>query len=180
MARYVALLRAVNVAGRFVRMPQLLQACDAIGASRARTVIASGNLVFDARARTEPALVARLQAALRDTLGFDVTAFLRPAEEVRAQAAAAPPFDAEEIATAEAVHVLFLHQAPDGKAMAALAAMQRADTRLAARGREVFWLAQHAQSTSTFSAALLERRLRTRTTLRTWATLQRIAATLDD
>lgn len=177
MPRHVALLRAVNVTDRFVKMPQLLAACAAIGATGARSVIASGNLIFDHRARTETTLAARLEAALLDTLGFDVAVFLRGADELRARASAAPLF--AEPDAGQTVHVLFLRHPPDAAQQATLAALQSADDEIAVQGREVFWRARRPQTQSTFSAALLERRLGVPTTLRTWATLQRIAAALD-
>jgi len=47
--RHVAFLRKVNVGGRgLVKMADLQQAFTAAGAKNVRTVIASGNVVFDA------------------------------------------------------------------------------------------------------------------------------------
>jgi uncharacterized protein (DUF1697 family) len=43
-------------------------------------------------------------------------------------------------------------------------------------GRELFWLSRHKQSESTFSNAVLERALRTRTTFRGIDTLRKLSA----
>lgn len=64
MTRYVALLRAVNVGGRKVTMAELRQAAARLGYDSPRTLIASGNLVFDTR-KTAP---AKLEAALEETI----------------------------------------------------------------------------------------------------------------
>ena len=48
MTAYVALLRAVNVGGTGkLPMAELKRLCDAAGFGRARTYIASGNVLFE-------------------------------------------------------------------------------------------------------------------------------------
>lgn len=51
MARHVALLRAINVGGRTVKMDVLRGACEALGLTSVETFIASGNVIFESRAR---------------------------------------------------------------------------------------------------------------------------------
>ena len=46
--RYVALLRAINVGGHVVKMQALREQFEALGFSSVATVIASGNVIFDA------------------------------------------------------------------------------------------------------------------------------------
>jgi uncharacterized protein (DUF1697 family) len=64
--RYAAVLRAVNVGGRKVTMAELRVAAGKLGYENARTLVASGNLVFDAKA-TAP---AKLEAAIEKTFGL--------------------------------------------------------------------------------------------------------------
>ena len=47
MARHVALLRAINVGGRIVKMDALRAACEQIGLTKVETFIASGNVIFE-------------------------------------------------------------------------------------------------------------------------------------
>ena len=59
---HVAFLRAVNVGGRgLVRMADLQKAFTAAGAKNVRTVIASGNVIFDAPATLGPMRVRILK-----------------------------------------------------------------------------------------------------------------------
>ena len=70
LTRYVALLRAVNVGGRKVTMAELKTAAEKLGYENARTLLASGNLLFDAK-KTQPAkLEAALEAAIEKTFGL--------------------------------------------------------------------------------------------------------------
>lgn len=66
MARYVALLRAVNVGGTGkLPMDELRAMCAALGFAGVRTYIASGNVVFDSvlpKREVRRALEARLHA----------------------------------------------------------------------------------------------------------------------
>ena len=68
---HVAFLRAVNVGGRgLVKMTDLQKAFTAAGATNARTVIASGNVVFEAPGALGP-LRERIVKKVRPLLGTD-------------------------------------------------------------------------------------------------------------
>ena len=66
MPRYVAFLRAVNVGGRIVKMDALRGHFAAAGFANVETFIASGNVIFDTRAKAGPALEAKIEAALEE------------------------------------------------------------------------------------------------------------------
>lgn len=71
MARYVALLRGVNVGGITIRMADLRDVFVAAGFDDVRTVLASGNVLFDTD-RTDPAgIKSDIEAALRDRFGYE-------------------------------------------------------------------------------------------------------------
>ena len=70
MTRYVALLRAVNVGGRKVTMAELKTAAAELGYENPRTLVASGNLVFDAKKTAPAKLEAALEAAIEKTFGL--------------------------------------------------------------------------------------------------------------
>jgi uncharacterized protein (DUF1697 family) len=68
---HVAFLRAVNVGGRgIVKMTDLQKAFAAAGAKNVRTIIASGNVVFDAPAALGP-IRDRIQQKVKTLLGAD-------------------------------------------------------------------------------------------------------------
>jgi len=89
MARFLALLRAVNVGGRKVPMADLRALASEIGLSNPTTFIASGNLLFDAEA-SEGVLEAKIESALQARFGFAVPTIVRSASEWRGYAAANP------------------------------------------------------------------------------------------
>jgi len=178
MGRHVALLRAINVGGRFVRMPVLVAAFESIGLTDVRSVIASGNLLFRSATRAQAPLARRIEGALLQALGYEVTTFLRSEAEWRALAQSEPPFAASLMTQAQALNVMFLADEPTLAQRDALGALVTPTDAFAVRGREIFWLCTTRQSESRFAAAVLERRLKLQTTLRTWQTVQKLAAAL--
>ena len=70
MTRYAALLRAVNVGGRKVTMAELKKAAERLGYENARTLVASGNLVFATKKTAPVKLEAALETAIEKTFGL--------------------------------------------------------------------------------------------------------------
>jgi uncharacterized protein (DUF1697 family) len=87
MPRYVALLRAINVGGRTVKMEVLKPIFAELQYHNIETYLASGNVLFDSNAKAAMLLRTRIEAALHKALGFDVETFLRNGEEMRAVSA---------------------------------------------------------------------------------------------
>ncbi len=82
MARYIALLRAVNVGGHGkIEMRALKELCESAGFEDVRTYIASGNVVFTS-ALTRTDILAALQAGLKAHTGAEVGVFLRSGTEM--------------------------------------------------------------------------------------------------
>jgi len=96
MTAWVALLRGVNVGGVTIRNADLAALMtDDLGFADVRTVLASGNVTFEADAA--PSARARLkksiEAALRDRFGYDAWIVLVTRAEVE-KVIEAFPFDA--------------------------------------------------------------------------------------
>src|SRR5262249_56545212 len=78
VARYVALLRAINVSGRNkIAMTDLQQLCTAAGHTDVVTYVQSGNVVFTSRAGQAKAIAESLSERIKNDLGFDVTVLVR-------------------------------------------------------------------------------------------------------
>lgn len=79
MARHVAFLRGVNLGKRQVKSADLLAAFTAMGFAEVRTLLASGNVLFDA-----DTLDAReIETALEQQFGFEVGTVLRTREQLQ-------------------------------------------------------------------------------------------------
>lgn len=175
MPRFIAFLRAINVGGRNVRMDELRRAFEALGLSRVETFIASGNVVFETRARDAGALEKKIEEGLRGALGYEVATFVRTEAEL-AEVAAYEPFPRRELDAAGALNVAFLAAPPDDESSGRLMRLRTDVDDLHVRGREVYWLRRVGQGDSKLSNAALEKALGRRATVRGVNTVRRMAA----
>jgi uncharacterized protein (DUF1697 family) len=137
MGLHVALLRGINVGGqRKVPMAELRALGEEIGFERPRTLIASGNLVFEADG--EPAeLEARLEVGLARRFGFPVDAMVRTAARWSAYVNANPFPD--EAVRAPRFLLLYLGKQPaDEAAIARLRARAAPEEKVAGKGDAVW------------------------------------------
>lgn len=129
---YVALLRAVNVAGHGkVTMDELRAAFDAAGFTDVRTYIQSGNVVF---ASASPVTAADVERSVGESLGTEPTVMLRTAGEMAAviDRNPFPGVDTKEI------HVAFLVEAPAADVVEALDVSDLAPEQAAVVGADVY------------------------------------------
>ncbi|MGW7291552.1 DUF1697 domain-containing protein [Streptomyces xiamenensis] len=137
-ARFVALLRGINVGGhRKVPMAALRQVLTELGYGAPRTHLRSGNAVFTASPGDGPdALGRELAAALERRFGFAVETLVLSAEQLSATVRRCP-YDTEGLDPAKLL-VLFLDRAPDPAALARLDPGRYAPDTFRAGEREVF------------------------------------------
>ena len=171
MPRYVALLRGVSPQN--AKMPALKAAFEAAGFGDVRTVLGSGNVVFDARQAHEDVLAARCEQAMQASLGR------RFATTVRAQAhllalLEADPFAGHELPAQAKRVVTFLRDAAAVPALA-LPIEQDGVQILRRSGGEVF-TAYSPHPQGPVFMALLERTFGRDITTRTLDTVRKCAA----
>jgi uncharacterized protein (DUF1697 family) len=81
MPRYAGLLRAVNVGGRKVTMAELKATLEKLGYDNVRTLLASGNVVFETKKTAPAKLEAALEGSVEKTFGLFSEVMVRdPAE----------------------------------------------------------------------------------------------------
>jgi uncharacterized protein (DUF1697 family) len=83
MARYVVLLRGINVGGKnLIGMPALKAFFEAQGFADVATYIQSGNVLITSGARNA-ALVTRIEAGLSSAFGYQASVVVRSAAQLR-------------------------------------------------------------------------------------------------
>ena len=82
MPRYAAFLRGVMPMN--CKMADLRAAFEAAGFADVKTVLSSGNVVFDARTTSEKVLQQRAEAAMQERLGRAFLTIVRPIDQLRA------------------------------------------------------------------------------------------------
>jgi len=175
MSRYIAFLRAINVGGHTVKMEILRQHFESFGFSDVETFIASGNVIFQTAEQDVNILESKIASGLKTLLGYDIATFIRTGEELTEIAAyqAFPPADLD---SATAYNIAFLARPPDDMAKQRLMVLTSEIDYFVTYAREVYWLCRKKQSESTFSNAVLEKILGTKSTLRGVNTIKKLAA----
>lgn len=82
--RYVAFLRGINLGKRRATKEQLAAIFADLGFENVKTLIASGNVVFDACKRPDATLTTMIQDGLQAGLGFNVDTMVRSMADVEA------------------------------------------------------------------------------------------------
>ncbi len=77
---YVAFLRGINVGGKTVKMDILKKSFEEIGFANVRTLLASGNVLFESETSDEPVLVRQIESKLREVFGFEIIVQIRTKE----------------------------------------------------------------------------------------------------
>ncbi len=176
MPRFVAFLRAINVGGHTVKMEDLRALFEALGFSKVETFIASGNVIFDSKARDMAALERRIEAHLQESLGYEVKTFVRSDAEIAA-IARYQPFKEALMKSAVALNVAFLAEPLSTQAQQTLLSRFRTEIDdFHVHGREIYWLCRKKQSESEFSNAVLEKALKLRATFRGMNSIAKLAA----
>jgi uncharacterized protein (DUF1697 family) len=173
--RYVAFLRGMNLGGRRIKNEELKAEFEALDFSDVNCFRASGNVVFVAEEGDEVKLTARIEAGLRDALGYEVAVFLRGAVELRA-VADREPFEATALKASKGKpQIAFLQTKPKLAVRKRVLALSTDDDRLAIEGRELHWLPKGGLSESELDLKAIAADLGP-TTVRTKGTVDQIAA----
>ena len=179
MTRYAAFLRAINVGGRYIKMEELRRLLEAMGLAQVTTFIQSGNVLFESAARKPALLEARIEAHLRQALGYEVATFVRSLPELNAIAGCNPFAEAQQAADSM-VYIAFLREAPSPERREAVLALRNPVDDFYFQGRELYWLSRKNQQGSAVSGNVLEKRLGMPATVRNATTLRKMAAMLAD
>lgn len=176
MSTLACLLRGINVGGnKIVKMALWKQLYEEMGFAHVRTLLQSGNLLFDTAA-DEPrhALQARLEAAFTDRFGFTADHIIRDQGQIRAAIAGNPFTDAAESAPNHLL-VFFLSSAPDETGKAKLAALDTGPNRLHLSGDMLYMHFIDGAGKAATDPVKLLRLAGVTGTSRNWTTLNRLA-----
>ena len=169
MPRYVAFLRGVSPMN--AKMPELKRCFEAVGFTEVRTLLSSGNVVFNALAASEAALQRKAEAAMAKHLGRAFYTIVRSTNDLEKIIDADPyavfrlPADAKRVVT-------FLREPRQPK----LALPLEVDGAriLAMRGREIYTAYLPSPRGPVFMT-LIEKNFGSDVTTRTWDTVRKCA-----
>ena len=169
MARYAAFLRGVMPTN--ARMAELKASFEAAGFADVRTVLSSGNVVFDARTGSPAALERRAEAAMKERLGRSFLTIVRPLDELKALVAD-DPYRGHRLPPGAKRIVTFLRRRP-ASAISLPVEIDGARI-LCLRGGEALGAYVRTARGPVFMA-LIEKTFGGEVTTRTWDTVRKVA-----
>ncbi|MEO5579961.1 MAG: DUF1697 domain-containing protein, partial [Gemmatimonadaceae bacterium] len=149
---------------------------ERLGLRNVETFIASGNVIFEAPVGNLPQLEDQIGRHLQNSLGYEVTTFIRTPAETAAIAAfeAFPPAELE--APGSSLYVVFLPAVPRDAVKRRLRSFRSDLDDFVVNGREVYWLCRTNLADSPYSRPLLGKTLGVPATVRNIKTVRKLAA----
>jgi len=156
MATYIAVLRAINVGGRFIKMADLRTGLSHKGFGDVESHIQSGNLRFTSSLRSSAKVELAVETALEELCGFTVRTIVRTPVQLSGVVSFGAGLEAPLTGELRR-YVTFLREDPDDELVAMMNGWDVAGERAQVEGREVYvWLA-HPSHEATLTNARIER-----------------------
>jgi len=167
------MLRGVNVGGkRSLDMARLKGICEAIGLSRVRTYIQSGNVVFESAETNVQALENRIGEKIKKALGLEVAVVIRTKAEL-GQVVRDCPFAGKDTSK---LHVTFLSSEPVVVPLNELAKAKTCQEEFSVSGKEVYLYCPDGYGRTKLSNSFFEKKLKVLATTRNWNTVNKLLA----
>ncbi len=170
MPRYVAFLRGVSPMN--AKMPELKKAFENAGFTNVKTVLSSGNVVFDSSSTSATTLASRAEKAMQEHLDRTFLTIVRSTKAL-AELVDSDPYSAFRLPAKSKHVVTFLRKAPAAKVSLPI---KSGDARiLAVRGQEVLTSYVPHPGSPEFMR-LIEKTFGTEITTRTLDTIKKCVA----
>jgi len=177
--KWAAMLRGINLGKRQLKSVELKAVVEGMGFTEVKTILASGNVVFEADDAEPEALERDLHAALEKATGLKSEVFVRNLAELT-ELVGNNPFPDEARERPSFLVVSFHRDPVDQKAIDRLVASYAGSERMVVIGRELFIDFPDGQGRSNLIPVMAKARLSQANTGRNWNTVQKLLAALAD
>ncbi len=174
--RYIAFLRGINVGGRaLVKMADLKKAFEEMGFGYVRTLLASGNVLFESGPMARKAIAEKIGSGLKRLFKKDVGVALRGLADLE-KIRSSEPFRGVAVTPSRRLYVTFLAEKSRPRAISLPYASPRGELRiLRATPTEVFSVVDLAGGKGTPEAmAMIEKEFGANVTTRNWNTVLKV------
>jgi uncharacterized protein (DUF1697 family) len=175
MTKFVALLRGINVGGnKIVKMDDLKKWFATLGFKNVKTILNSGNVIFESADDDEAALGKKIADKLKKELGHEVGIQIRSIEEIQ-ELADRNPFKKIKITPETRLYITFLVDKPKSKLKIPYTSPEKDFRILEVTHREICSVVDLNLGRGTVEAmGILEKEFGKNITTRNWNTIGRI------
>jgi uncharacterized protein (DUF1697 family) len=179
MNSYVALLRGIMPANPNMSNEKLRQLFEELGFKNVRTVISSGNVLFESDSNASEELETIIEKALPEQLGFTSTTIVRSRAELQ-KLVSRKPFGSAEHSKTTNLNITFLKKKIRTDLTFPHQPANKSYVILSSNGREVCSVIDISGSKTPDLMTWLEKQFGKEISTRTYKTVQRILAKMDE
>jgi len=172
MAKYIALLRGINVGGIVLKMEDLKRLLEYIGFTNVSTYIQSGNALFESLEVNKRKMEAEIAQEIKNKIDHEVVVIVKTAEEMRRIAAEHP---LAALGDEKNLYVTLLSLDPAVPEIETLMETMNEVDRHEVANRAVYSYYGQGYGNSKRSNNFIEKILKVSATTRNWATIQKLA-----
>jgi uncharacterized protein (DUF1697 family) len=174
MAKYVAFLRGINVGGnKIVPMAKLKSILEDSGFENVRTLLASGNVIFEGKKESLQSLTKKISATLEEAFGFAILVILRDVDEIE-KIVELNPFKGIEITKDTRLYVTFLCDDPKSRLKIPYYSTDKSFQIMNIKDRAIFSVLDVSKTGTVDAMAILEKEFGKNITTRNWNTIVKI------
>lgn len=174
--RYVAFLRGLNVGGHaLIKIADLKKAFEKMGFENVRTLLASGNVIFESEQTDKKALIKEIESELRKAFKKDISVILRSLDDLK-KLQSSEPFKGAKITPSIRLYVTFLSEKARPRTITIPYTSPQKEFRiLHATPMEVFSVLDLSKGKGTPDAMnILEKEFGSNVTTRNWNTILKV------
>ena len=179
MPSYVAFLRGIGPSHPNMRNEKFRQLFEKLGFDNVRTVITTGNVLFDSSSTAMRRLETQIEEAIPERLGFTSTTIVRSKNQLQ-KLVDSDPFGGVEHGRNSNLNVTFLKKSPRSDLKYPHTPDGRDYTILGIEGREVFSVIDLTSERTPDVMTWLEKEFGKEITTRTYKTVQKVLARLTE
>jgi uncharacterized protein (DUF1697 family) len=175
MAKYVAFLRGINVGGhKAIKMEKLKKTFDAMGFANVKTLLASGNVLFETQKSNERSIAREIESTLAGTFGHQIGVLIRAVVGLQ-KLENKGPFSGIEVTPQIRLYVTFISEKPENNLEIPYESPDGNFKIISATSDEVLSVVTLSPGSRTVDLMkILEKKLGKKVTTRNWNTIQRI------
>ena len=180
MTSYISILRGINVSGkRMIKMLDLKAMYEAMGFTKIKTYIQSGNVLFESK-ESNPELLGKLiEDKILEVFNFDVPVVIISKKEIE-YCIEHNPFLKRDDIQLDKLHVTFLSTDPSLDLIEKIKDFKYADDEFIIDGKLIYLYCPKNYGESKLSNNFFESKLKVKATTRNWRTVNELSKLIDN
>lgn len=179
MKTYIALLRGINVSGhKIVKMETLRKVLEELSFKSISTYIQSGNILFQSDEKSIPKLEKQIAALIDKHFGFDVPVTVVTPADLK-KIVRDNPYAEHQLEDPAQPYVSFLSEIPSSEKLEILSAIDFKGDHFITIDKAMYINYVNSAGDSKLSNAIIENKLKLRSTARNWKTVNKLIALAD-